>query len=303
MFINDNRRHENVFLLPKTIDYYQEQLTSMLETERFGEAIQMLTFLLGCRTDDPQTMEEWSTLLDWLHATFGATVDEEPSSEEEELTEQDLHKQRFYAKMSEDPGYVKKLLETVLNHPDLEKKMIAIEQLVVAEHPQIDETLKRWMEKVELHPLIQYKVLQALRARGATGTVEINRSGEVVQLEIEDTPLDPVEDSEAIRQVIELVRRICESDYPSLVYFAEHTWREFLSFVYGTTLYKEMLEMSPDDTKLWAAALHYAVVVSMSGSPPSIDAVIQYGLDETAQSRYEQRCEQLYGFIHHTFTP
>src|SRR5690606_36568358 len=136
----------------------------MLEKERFSEAIDLLAFLLECRVDDPQTIEEWQHLLDWLKKAFESSElvkAEEPMDDEEEISEQDLHKQRFYMKMVEDPGYVKRLLETVLHAGDLEQKMLAIEQLVVADHPQIDETLKQWLERAALHPLIQYKVLQA----------------------------------------------------------------------------------------------------------------------------------------------
>src|SRR5690606_644728 len=127
----DGSHNDNVFLLPKTIDYYQEELTRMLETERFAEAVALLEYLLVCRSDDPVTEAEWQRLLDWLKTSFSIEMGTAAEEEDEEVTESDLHKQRFYNKMAEDPGYVKKLLEIVLTHPDLEKKMLAIEQLTV----------------------------------------------------------------------------------------------------------------------------------------------------------------------------
>ena len=59
-------RSSNIFLLPNTIDYYQFQITELLERERYGEAKELLKFLLDCRTSETETMEEWRALLDWL---------------------------------------------------------------------------------------------------------------------------------------------------------------------------------------------------------------------------------------------
>ncbi len=310
LMISTIRSGEKVILLPKTIDYYQEELTTMLETERFSEAIELLDFLLKCRVDDPQTIEEWHNLLDWLRKAFDSSAiadADEPESDDEEITEQDLHKQRFYMKMVEDPGYVKRLLETVLQAGDLEQKMLAIEQLVVADHPKIDETLKQWLEQAALHPLIQYKVLQALRARGASGTLKLNRAGETVQVQIEDTPLDLIHFSASIAEVIDVLKAVCEVEDPSLVYFAEHIWKEFLAYRYGTSLYREMLEMSQTDAREWAAALHVAISASMTGDPVNVDstdpdALSRYDLTASSLEHVQRRCEHLHTFLHNTFT-
>jgi len=297
--------NDKVILLPKTIDYYQEELTRMLETERFSEAIELLTFLLECRSDDPQTSDEWHTLLAWLQSSFSSLTEHEGGSDEEdvEITEQDLHKQRFYSKMSEDPGYVKKLLETLLSNPDLEQKMIALEQLAVAEHPNIDDTLKRWVEQVELHPLVQYKVLQTLRARGATGLVHLNRGGEQIELDIAETPLDMIHYAPRIQEVMDRVRAVSEQEHPSLVFFADHMWKEFLAFIYGTSIYKSLIAMEEDETDVWAAALHNAVVESMNGNIHKEDVLDFYQIPEGASTRCEQHREQIAAFIRHTFLP
>lgn len=293
---------DNVFLLPATIDYYQEQLTRMLETERFNEAVALLEFLLKCRSDDPITEAEWRRLLDWLKTTFSSATETDPDGdEEEEVTESDLHKQRFYTKMAEDPGYVKKLLEIVLTDPDLEKKMLAIEQLTVADHPQIDETLKRWIQQVDLHPLIQYKVLQSLRARGVSGQIELSRGGETIQLMIEETPLDLIHYPDIIQLVLERVKAVSEVEQPSLVYFAEHTWREFLAYCYGTSLYEELCQIDTVEAEAWAAALHAAVVESMTGAKPEALSML-YRLPPALEARVKHHQERLFHFIHHTFS-
>ena len=300
----DISHKDKVYLLPKTVDYYQEELTTMLETERFSEAIQTLDFLLECQSDDPETAAEWRRLLDWLQTSFGSGQAESAHQEEDEdITEEDLHNQRFYAMMAEDPGYVKKLLETVLNNPNLENKMIAIEQLIVAEHPQIDETLRRWIEQVDLHPLVQYKVLQALRARGTTGIVELERGGERVSVDIADTPLDLIQCAEPIQSVIERVKAVSEVDHPSLAYFADHTWKEFLAYSYGTSLYQQLSIMGMEEAEEWAAALHSAVVESMTGNVSKEEIFELYKINQQNEHRYEQHREQLFSFIHHTFMP
>ena len=53
-------------LLPKTIDFYQIEITRMLETERYEEAIALLRFLAKCDSGDIRTNEEWLALLAWL---------------------------------------------------------------------------------------------------------------------------------------------------------------------------------------------------------------------------------------------
>jgi hypothetical protein len=285
----DSTRKDNVILLPKTIDYYQEELTHLLETEKYEEAVQLLYFLLQCRNDDQQTSEEWNALLEWLRTTFTdySELDVPPDSNSEddevEVTEKDFHKQRFYTKMSEDPNYVKKLLETILSDPRLDKKMVALEQLVIADHPQINDTLIRWLEQVDLHPLVQFKVLRTLRERDCTGAVEIQRCGELVEIDIAITPMQLEQYPIGVQRVIHRIKDVSEVHHPNLTYFVEHTWQEFLAYVYGTSLYKPLEQMDEEDIDVWAAALHQAVVETMTGSTD----------DETINSSYDLNAEQL----------
>ncbi|GJM79232.1 hypothetical protein HMSSN139_17280 [Paenibacillus sp. HMSSN-139] len=80
-------------MFPKTLDYYQIELTRMLETERYGEAVELLQFLLQCQGEDPRHYEEWQALLDWLLGAFPALKNGMPDPqgfEEEEETEEML---------------------------------------------------------------------------------------------------------------------------------------------------------------------------------------------------------------------
>ncbi|MEX2415694.1 MAG: hypothetical protein WD424_06080 [Paenibacillaceae bacterium] len=302
----DSIRKDNVILLPKTIDYYQEELTHLLETEKYEEAVRLLQFLLQCRNDDEQTSEEWNALLEWLRTTFieYSELDVPPDSEsddEEEVTEKDLHKQRFYTKMSEDPNYVKKLLEIILSDPRLDKKMVALEQLVIADHPQINDTLIRWLEQVDLHPLVQFKVLRTLRERHCTGAVKIQRCGEQVEIDIALTPLQLEQYPTGVQHVIHRIKDVSEVHHPNLTYFVEHTWQEFLAYIYGTSLYKPLQQMDEDDIEVWAAALHQAVVETMTGSADEETINSSYDLDAEQRIQMEHAYERIKSFIASVF--
>lgn len=277
MVVIDGKERGNVILLPKTVDYYQEELTRMLETERYGEAVRLLGFLLDCRTEDPRMADEWQELLHWLQTSF-VEVERELQSEDEDVSERDMRKQQLYSKLANDPNYVKKLLETLLGDSGLDKKMVALEQLSLADHPQIDDTLKRWLEQVELHPLIQFKVLQTLRSRSAVGTIALSRCGEQVELDIAATPLSAEEYPEAIRLIEELVLRACDAAQPNLAYFVSHTWNECIAFVYGTSIYARLASLTQESAPPWAAALHRAVEETMAGTSAKEELEQRYGL-------------------------
>ncbi len=269
----------------------------------------LLQFLLQCRNDDQQTSEEWHALLQWLRSTFTShreldvppDSDDANSDSDEEITEQDLHKQRFYTKMSEDPNYVKKLLEVILTEPRLDKKMVALEQLVIADHPQINDTLIRWLEQVELHPLVQFKVLRTLRERQCVATVNILRCGEQVKIDIAVTPLQLDQYPTGVQQVIHRIKDVSEVHHPNLTYFVEHTWQEFLAYIYGTSLYEPLQQMSEKDVDTWAAALHQAVIETMTGSKDDETINSSYSLNAEQCKQMEHAYESIKSFIASVF--
>jgi hypothetical protein len=68
------------------LDHYQIQLTRMLEAEQYGEAKELLRFLLHVRGEEPRNYEEWENLLAWLDMAFpdGEPADGEDDGEDEE---------------------------------------------------------------------------------------------------------------------------------------------------------------------------------------------------------------------------
>jgi len=129
---------DNVVLLPKTVDYYQMELTRMLETERYGQAMELLRFLLRCQTDDERSRDEWGSLLDWLSTMFPDHADgtrPDAGEWEEEETENDLRRNHVLQKAAADRAYADKLLEALRQPVSPEKQFMALEQLVYVDHP------------------------------------------------------------------------------------------------------------------------------------------------------------------------
>lgn len=273
----------NIFLLPKTIDYYQFQLTELLERERFGEAKELLRFLLECQTSEPTAHEEWRTLLTWLESEF-AQYDEP----EEEETESDILRKALLQRAEADEKFVEHLLELVQYSPGVDEKLMAIEQLTYLDHPLINDSLIRWLEYAEIPPTLQYSVLQALKKRGVVGEVAILSEGAPLYVRVEDTP-DGIEAfPEKLQKVLGRVKEVSESEYPSLTYFAEPFWLEYLYSIYGTERYEYMLSenFNPD---VWAAALHFVVADKMLGGAKRDEILEIYGLaDEKLWKPFEK---------------
>lgn len=278
---------DNVILFPKTIEYYQNELTKMLEGERFAEAARLLRFLLQCRSDDPQYKEEWRSLLEWLTTTFpqldadgaGAGTEHSERSEEdgEEETEGELFKRHVRAKAANDSKYTEKLLAMLDPRASAEKQLMALDQLVHLDRRTVGEPLKLWLAESRLHPLVQFRGLQALRTLGEPGTIGIRKLGQSMTLSIGETPLRYEQFPAAARNVLERTRKAMESDQPGLAELAETIWRDFLAFLYGSSVYDELSALDDTGTDVWAAALHYTVQETLLGRSDESDLSGLYG--------------------------
>lgn len=297
---NDNDDNvANVVLFPKTIQYYQVRLTRMLETEQYAEAIQLLKFLLQCQGDDRRAFEEWRLLLEWLQTQFDALEDSDEASGE--ASEADMLAKHVQAKLESDQYYTKKLLDMLLTEESIEKKFIALDQLVYIDHPHINETLKRWIETVDLNPLVQFKVLQTLKLREVTGRVQMHRNGEEININVEDVPLHYEEYPQAIVAVLSRVQEVSEVNHPALSYFAEQTWKAFLSHIYGTVMYEQLAQMEGVTIDIWAAALHYISTETMLGLSETEDTFEWYGLSSDHLFQWEQAYRFFKQFIETAF--
>lgn len=289
-------------LFPKTLDFYQIQLTVMLENERYAEAINLLEFLLQCEGQEQRSYEEWAALLEWLRAAFPQYIDTDSNNqaqEEEEFleSEEDLARQHAKNKLAEDGEYASKLLTTVMEGPLSEQTMLALEQLAYVDMPSVNESLKNWIEEKRLHPLLQFKVLQTLRKRGADLTVSLQRGTEKVEVEVETVPLKPDEFPEAVLRILERVADQTEVHEPTLFYFAQELWSQYIMAVFGTSEYRSMLEGDESMLDMWAAALHAAVAESLGGSHNEEEIRSLYGITSEVRFRFEQAYRSIKQFV------
>jgi len=266
----------------------------MLENERYGEAMDLLRFLLQCQGQDQRHYDEWRALLEWLEAAFpnsrqGKTDREDAGEAEEEPNEDDMKRQNVQAKLAEDRFYADKLLRTAKQEPFSEQNLLALEQLSYLEGADIDQALVQWLQSRPLHPLLQFRVLQTLRKRGMQGNIELLRGQERANIDMEAVPLNPEEFPPQIGLITERVAEQTEVQEPTLYYFAQEMWTQFIMAVYGTDDYHSIVDEQDDETiDIWAAALHQIVSETLTGSRGDEEIRHLYGVTDTMRFRFEQ---------------
>lgn len=270
----------------------------MLETERYGEAIELLQFLLHCQGQDPKHYEEWQALLDWLMSAFPKSLhtDEQELAEEEEGEEQ-LARRHVEAKIAEDKNYPKKLLQAVMERPMSENSFLALEQLAFVDLSEIDDTLHKWLNRSDLHPLLQYRVLQILNRRGSQGSIKFLRGGEEVEIELDQVPLKSTEFPSQMQDVLDRIEQHTGIHNPTLFYFAQELWYQFIMGIYGTMNYRSMLGEEDSILDVWAATLHTIVAETLQDDLSVEDIRNLYGITDSLRLRYEQAYRSMKQFI------
>jgi hypothetical protein len=302
-FIKDSsaaKSANNIVLFPRTLDYYQIQLTVMLENERYGEAMRLLHFLLQCQGQEQKHYDEWAALLQWLEAAFPQYMNQGPEMtepDEEDISEDEIARRHLRSKLEQDAGYGEKLLRMAMNEPLSEQTMLALEQLSYLDQPEIDEALIRWLKEAKLHPLLQFRVVQTLRKRGHEGIITFSRGDMKAEIEVESVPLQPSEFPEPIIRILERVADQTEVHEPALFYFAQELWSQFVMAVYGTEDYRSMLTDDDSLLDIWAAALHQAVAETLSGGDGEEGIRAMYGITDTMRFRYEQAYKSVKQFV------
>lgn len=287
-----DQTRDNLVLFPKTLDYYQIQLTKMLETERYGDAKSLLSFLLHCKGDAERHHTEWQALLGWLEAAFpeAHSIDGLPDSfeEDEEENEADWARKHTLDRSEQDAEYLPKLLATLQSAADPDQQALVIGQLMHLAHPSIEEALRQWLAAPAHHPSVQFKALQALRKQGAAGPTPVWRGGETLLIEVADTPLSFGEFAQGVLDVLERVRQAAEVSDPTLSYFAEEFWKECVQTAFGTSIYRSMAEDDDGSRDIWAAALHQLLMEKLHGRLSDDSVREQYGITDELRFRYEQ---------------
>ncbi|MBP1905035.1 hypothetical protein J2Z32_001660 [Paenibacillus turicensis] len=283
-------------MFPKTLDYYQIELTRMLETERYSEAMDLLSFLLSCEGQDPKHYEEWQSLLEWLMSAFPQS---ESNQMQEETEDEELFvRKHIEQKLHEDPNYGEKLLDTVINQPMSERSLLALEQLAFVDLPQIDDALLNWISNEELHPLLQFRVIQILARRGNKESFYVKRGKENVEIQFKDVPLKTNLFPYPIQAVLERVEEQAAIHNPTLFYFAQELWYQFIMSIYGTVNYKTILKEDDTELDIWAGALHAVVSKHLpDGNKQDEEIRVQYGITDHFRLRFEQACRAIEQFV------
>ena len=277
------------------LDQYQNQLTRMLEAEQYGEAKELLRFLLLCQGEEKHHYEEWENLLSWLDMAFPTY---ESSGAGGSLEADDDEMEASFRKEALIPGqydesYVQQVLYIIQNHPVADQQILALERAAHLEHPAVNETLINWLTSRDLHPALQFKALQCLKKRGVTGEIQLERLGEPVVLDIEQTPLSMDEFPQVVLRVVERVELVTEVIDSSMPHFAKELWKDCLQCLYGTLAYNRLLKDDDDSVDCFAGALHQVLELSVYGRVNDDDVRDTYGITDTLRFRYEQACRSL----------
>lgn len=289
--ISDQEAKDNVYLFPSMLDQYQIQLTKMLEQEQYEEAKQLLRFLVTCQGDERQYAEEWKRLLEWLEQSFptdgSQTFVEGSDAKHEEYILRKAALNEMNRGNTEDA--IKKIMAALHEIPAIDQQLLLLERAMFIESDLIDQRLVDWIEQNEhLHPIVQFKALQTLNQRGVKGTIQLNRLGELVTLEINDTPLELNEFPNSVNAILHKAITALELIDVTMPHLAEELWAECLQCLYGTRSYQWMLEEDESIEDCFAAALHHTIQLIVYGQVIDDEIRESYGITEEYRFRYEQ---------------
>jgi hypothetical protein len=280
---------EKIYLLPQTIGYYQQELTRLLEFERYRETMEMLQFLLSCDTSDLKARDEWQSLLEWMQTMIPELhMPPPPEGQEQDLSEDELFYIHMKEKAEREPEYVEKLL-AVFERPDSwDKQVLALEQLRYLQHPRLRDVLRKWLESQPLPPILQFRTMQILKARGESGSIKIKRGSKWYTVDISDVPAGSDEYPRALKEIFQRVIRSDMNNGFPLEAFAEETWSEFVAYAFGTPVYIEILAEKPEARDAWAAAFHYMLLLTSQGNASLEEIKEVYGITEALEARWER---------------
>jgi len=293
-----NQSKDNVVLLPKTIDFYQIEITRMLETERYEEAIALLRFLAKCDSGDIRTNEEWLALLAWLESLRTEEEQKADLLDDPEETEHDLFRQHLREKTEQDPHYIIELIEMLQPNVAASKQILALNQLAYMEDVadakyNITDALAEWLESGVISPWVQFKALQVLRIRRYQGEIGITKEGIRISLNVGEVPLGLEQYPEKVGLVLKKLQQVAEISEPSLVYFAEEIWEQYLAYIYGMAAYEQLVNGDQASVDAWASALHTKIDELMSGIVKEVEIQNLYEIPQESKLLWKQAFQSI----------
>ncbi|WP_135553349.1 hypothetical protein [Paenibacillus cymbidii] len=291
---------DNVVLFPKSIEFYQEELTRLLESDRFAEAAETLRFLLACDNGDAATAEEWRMLLEWLetHMAANPAAAALPEAEDEEEAEADLLRAHVAAKREADAAYEERLLQMLLapESPPARQQQ-ALEQLAALGERRVVPAVADWLAGKEHNPLLQFAALQSLRRLGMTGECVLVRSGKPIAVDVGNVPLGLAQFPEPFVDVLRRVQSVLERLDPTLASFAERLWEEYGTYLYGSEEYAALTLLDEEGRAAWAGALHLALEGTIGGIRRPDQIAELYGVGDATFERMRAAVKSLRTFL------
>lgn len=84
------------------------------------------------------------------------------------------------------------------------------------------------------------------------GTVNLIRGHETAIVEIESVPLQTEDFPPQVSQVLERIAEQAEIHEPTLYYFAQELWGQFVMSIYGSEEYRKILDGEDALLDIWA---------------------------------------------------
>ena len=286
--MEDVKKQGNVILFPPMIEQIQREIIEYLEQEFYGKAINLLEFAIRCQIDDRHTSNQWMKLLHGLKQQFpNAEKQSEMPDEEETFDEQQWLRHHVMHKINRDQQYLDRLMDT-FEHALPAQQLQLLPQLAMSDAPMFMEKMKLMLQERTYHPMVRFRMLQTLCKLGVTGHIQFTQLNEQITLEIANTPLNLQQFPAPLLQIYDRVRVVLESEDLTLMQFAEQTWEDFLSLVYGTSLYGNLLHLQLYGINIWAAALHAFVAQTIYGNKELIAISQYYALTPQHASDWQQ---------------
>lgn len=253
VIIIKNSKHDNVVLMPQTVELYEKQLASLLSQEQYDEAVQILQFLMSSSGVDRERRMEMEQLLNWLYMMFP----ELQQAEFQEQTEDELRKQVLGDKWETHAAYVSELLRSLEQPAPAERQLITLERLAYHGGHEVIRGVRDWLTSQEMHPLLQFKGMQTLKQTGDQENIVLSRAGELLTVNLNDVPIDSSDIPLGIDHIFQKIYMVCETTEPLIGEFASQMKWDVIATSCGTSLYKEMSSIREEQlVSVWASALH-----------------------------------------------
>lgn len=244
--------------MPKTIEYYETQLTEFLMSERYEQAAEVLRLLQHASGVDAGKRQQWAEMLTWMEMMFPELLFHSGASDsdDQKFSEEELRYQTLSDKISQQnikPGH---LLESLRATDSPDEQLVMLERLSYSADPEAVTGIRGWLTERERNPLLQFKALQALKRLGDEEQLQLNRFGDRMLVCPADTPSEAGEIPPGIVRVFQLVKSVSDSTQPVIGDFSAQMMWDFIAISFGTSLYNEMAQAEEGQMKVWASALH-----------------------------------------------